>query len=183
MLKCPKDQHNLKSASLKGVRIDECPKCGGKWFDRDELRIAKDSTDDDLRWLDFDLFDDNANKCKAHPSLKKCPKDSAKMTSLEYMDSKVTIEKCDACKGAWLDKGEFDKIIKYLENKVISEPASEYAKDVFKEFEEIFTGPESTISEIKDFFTVLRLFEIRLIVEHPWTADFYLKFYKYWPLK
>ena len=183
MLMCPKDQHNLKSASLKGVRIDECPKCGGKWFDRDELRIAKDRTDDDLRWLDFDLFDDNANKYKMHRSLKKCPKDLGKMTFLEYMDSKAMIEKCDVCKGVWLDKDEFEKIIKYLENKVVSTPASEYRKAVLKEAEEIFTGPESKISEIKDFFAVLKFFEIRLIVEHPWTVDFYTNFYTYWPLK
>src|SRR3972149_3801618 len=160
MLKCPKDQHNLKSASLKGVRIDECPKCGGKWFDRDELRVAKDRTDDDLRWLDFDLFNDDANKYKTRPSLKKCPKDLENMTELEYMDSKVKVGKCDVCKGVWLDKSEFEKIIKYLENKVISEPASEYRKAVLKELEEIVTGPENTFSEIKDFFAVLRLFEI-----------------------
>lgn len=182
-MKCPKDQHNLKSASLKGIQIDECPQCGGIWFDRDELRKAKDKTDDDLRWLDFELFDEDADKYNPQPSSKKCPKDQTNMASLEYMDSKVIIEKCDTCRGIWLDKKEFEKIIKYLETKVVSEPASEYRKLVLRELREILTGPEDPISEIRDFFAVLRLFEIRLIVEHPWTADFYLKFYKYWPLK
>lgn len=155
MLKCPKCEHNLKEITYKGVRINECENCKGKWFDRDELRKAKDRTDDDLRWLDFDLFDDNADKYHASPSQRKCPKDSTTMISLQYMDSKVVIDKCNTCEGVWLDSDEFEKIIKYLEHIVILQPASQYAKDTLKEFSEILTGPENRISEIKDFFAVV----------------------------
>ena len=153
-MKCPKCNGNFNQSDLKGVKIDECEKCNGKWFDRDELRKAKDRTDDDLRWLDFDLFDDNDQKYEAKSSERKCPKDSSNMTSLTYRDSKVVIEKCDSCKGVWLDNNEFEKIIKYLEHIVIATPASEYEKETLKEFSEIFTGPENTISEIKDFMSI-----------------------------
>jgi len=183
MLKCPKCNHNLKEITFKGVKIDECENCKGKWFDRDELRIAKDRTDDDLRWLDFDLFDDNADKYHASPSQKRCPKDSTQLTSLQYIDSKVIIEKCDKCKGVWLDHDEFEKIIKYLENLVISKPASEYAKDTLKEFSEILTGPENRISEIKDFLSVLWFFQLRLAVENPWTIELSDKINKYSPIR
>ena len=38
------------------VKGDECPKCGGTWFEDDELRQAKDSLDVDLNWMDFELW-------------------------------------------------------------------------------------------------------------------------------
>lgn len=182
-MKCPKCKHNLEEITFKNVKIHECENCKGEWFDRDELRIAKDRTDDDLKWLDFDLFDDNANK--HHPSTrdKDCPKDSTKLISLQYADSKVVVEKCNTCKGVWLDHEEFEKIIKYLEKVVISTPASEYTKYVLKEFEEIFTGPENKISEIKDLLAVMKLFEIRLAVENPWVIELSNKINKYWPIR
>jgi len=93
------------------------------------------------------------------------------MTSLTYMDSKIVIDKCNTCKGVWLDKNGFDKIIKYLEKKVISESSSEYAKDTLKEFQEIFNGPESKVSELKDFLAVINLFQMRLAVENPWVTQ------------
>lgn len=184
MLKCPKCEHNLKPIDYKGVKLDECENCKGKWFDRDELRKAKDRTDDDLRWLDFDLFDETANKfTTTTPSQLICPKDGSEMTSLTYEDSKVTIDKCNQCQGVWLDNQEFEKIIKYLENIVISTPASEYAKETVKEFSEILTGPENRISEIKDFLSVLWFFQLRLAVENPWTIELSDKINKYSPLR
>lgn len=88
------------------------------------------------------------------------------MTALTYMDSKIVIDKCNKCQGVWLDKQEFEKIIKYLDQVVISKPASEYAKETVKEFSEILTGPENRTSEIKDFLSVLFFFQIRLSAEN-----------------
>ena len=154
-MKCPNCQHDLKKQSLKGVWVDECDNCSGKWFDRDELRRAKDNVDDNLRWLDFDLFDHKENKYQQSTSQKICPKDSSKMAALTYMDSKIVIDKCDVCQGVFLDNQEFEKIIKYLEKMVVTESADHYGKDVIKEFGEILTGSESKMSEIKDFLSVM----------------------------
>jgi len=105
------------------------------------------------------------------------------MTALQYMDSKVVIDKCNRCEGVWLDSEEFEKIIKYLKHIVISQPSSQYAKDTLKEFSEILTGPENRISEIKDFFAVLWFFQLRLAVENPWTIKLSDKINKYSPIK
>lgn len=183
MLKCPKCENNLKEITYKGVKINECENCKGKWFDRDELRKAKDRTDDDLRWLDFDLFEDKAGKYNTSPSKLNCPKDGVAMTALTYADSKVIIDKCDKCDGVWLDSNEFEKVIKYLEHVVILQPASQYAKDSLKEFTEILTGPENRISEIKDFMSVLWFFQLRLAVENPWTIELSDKINKYSPIR
>lgn len=167
-MNCPNCGKELKTTTYLGLKIEECNSCGGMWFDRDELRRAKDNQDADLQWLDFELFEDKKEKYVERPGKKFCPKDNAKLVSKNYAESKVSIDVCEMCQGVWLDKAEFKKIIKYLENIVTSKPANEYAKETLKEFEEIFTGPESRISEIKDFVAVVKFFQLRLAVENPW---------------
>jgi Zn-finger nucleic acid-binding protein len=183
VMKCPNCDLELKQHVYKGLKIDECESCDGKWFDRDELRLAKDKTDEDYRWIDFEIFGEKENEFKSNPGQKLCPKDANKMNSLTYMDSNVVIEKCDTCKGVWLDKNEFDKILKHLEGIVIATPSSEYGNETLKEFSEIFTGPESTISELKDFMSVANLFSVRAQVENPWTITLSANIQKYWPIR
>lgn len=182
-MKCPDCKSKLQQVNCKGIIIDECIKCKGKWFDRDELRKAKDRTDDDLRWLDFDPFGEDAEQLSVAAEGKVCPKCSKKMLSLKYIDSKVIIDKCICCKGIWLDPGEFAKIIRYLENKVCAKTEAEYLKDTFKQFTEVFTGPEGLISEVKDFLAVLYLLELRIAVEHPHLAKASLRIYQSTPFQ
>lgn len=182
-MKCPKCDHILKVIDFKGIQLDECENCNGKWFDSDELRKAKDRADDDLRWLDFELFEDKAYKYNTSSTMLFCPKCRSDMIALTYVDSKVIIDKCNKCMGVWLDGQEFEKIIKFLNKIVISLRASQYAKETVKEFSEILTGPENRISEIKDFLTVLWLFQLRLAVENPWTIELSNKINKYSPIR
>lgn len=170
-MNCPNCGKQLKTTSYLSLKIEECNNCGGMWFDRDELRRAKDNQDADLQWLDFELFEDKNEKYVKISSKKLCPKDNAKLVSKTYAESKVKIDVCEKCQGVWLDKSEFAKIIKYLENIVTSKSAKSYAEETIKEFEEIFTGPESRISEIKDFIAVVKFFQLRLAVENPWTTQ------------
>jgi Zn-finger nucleic acid-binding protein len=182
-MKCSNCQIELKAVDCKGIVIDECDKCKGKWFDRDELRKAKDRTDEDLKWLDFDPFGEDAEKLSMVSEGKMCPKCSNKMSSLKYMDSEVVIDKCPGCKGVWLDPGEFMKIIEYLKDRIYSETAKGYAKETFKEFVEIFTGPEGVVSETKDFMTVLYLLQLRIAVENPKLAETARKIYDVIPFR
>lgn len=170
-MKCPDCQQELKRASFQGVNIDECTSCGGKWFDRDELKKAIDSKDNYLRWLDFNVFEDVVGKYTAVEGSKICPKCSAKLTTKEYSESHVLIGVCPACGGVWLDKNEFQKIISYLEHVVVTDSEGEYAKQTVKKLEVILTGTQSKISEIKDFIAVVKLFELKLLVDHPWASQ------------
>ena len=182
-MQCPDCQNNLQPVNCKGIMIDECVRCKGKWFDRDELRRAKDKTDEDLRWLDFDPFGKDAEQLSVASEGGICPKCSSKTSSLRYMDSKVVIDKCLNCKGVWLSPGEFAKVIRYLENKVNTETAKGYTRDTFKQFIEIFTGSEGVISEVKDFLAVLYLLELRIVVEHPGLAKASQKIYQSTPFR
>ena len=88
------------------------------------------------------------------------------MGLVAYETSGVRVDRCSSCHGVWLDHGEFEKIVKHLRRKP-SETAGHYRKDVRRQFEQIFTGPEGPISELRDFLAVLNLLEMRLAVEHP----------------
>ena len=182
-MKCPDCKSELQPYDCKGIIINECIKCKGKWFDRDELRRAKDRADDDLRWLDFDPFGEDAEQLSVASEGKVCPKCLKNMLSLKYVDSKVIIDKCTSCKGIWLDPGEFAKIIRYLENKVCTETATEYVKDTFKQFIKVFTDQKGMISEVKDFLVVLHLLELRIAVEHPNLAKASKQIYKSTPFQ
>jgi Zn-finger nucleic acid-binding protein len=161
----------LCQTDYHGVHIDECPQCRGRWFDRGELRRAKDRTDQDLRWLDFDPFARSADTSTSAAQGRLCPRCSVAMGVVVYETSGVLIDKCAGCHGVWLDHGEFEKIVKHLEREVLSESAAQYRKDVEKQFAQIVTGPEGPLSELRDFFTVLNLLEKRLGVEHPRLAS------------
>lgn len=169
-VKCPDCQVPLRQTDYRGVQIDECPRCLGRWFDRDELRQAKDHSDQDLRWLDFDPFARDAKASQSPHRDRPCPRCSAAMGVIVYETSRVQIDKCSSCHGVWLDHGEFEKIVRHLEHEVSSESAAQYRKDTERQFAQIVTGPEGPISELRDFFCVLNLLEMRLAVEHPTLA-------------
>ena len=182
-MKCPDCQNELYEIACNGININECVECKGRWFDRGELRAAKNREDDDLRWLDFDPFGDDAEQLSVPSDGKKCPKCSKQMSSLTYKSSKLVIDKCLKCEGVWLDHGEFEKIIKYLEDLIVKTSAAEYTKETFKQFVEIFTGQEGLVSEAKDFFAVMKLLQIRLGVEHPGLEEACQNIYRYTPFR
>ncbi len=162
---CPDCQSALLQVDFHGVKIDECPQCRGRWFDRDELRKAKDRTDEDLRWLDFDPFaGDQGDPAAAKGPL--CPRDSIQMGSIAYEASGVRVDKCSKCHGVWLNHDEFEKIVRHLGTEVDSETAEEYRHEAGHQLAQVFTGPEGPLSEMRDFFAVLHLLRQRLGVEH-----------------
>lgn len=183
MKKCPNDNTPLETISLKGVKVDSCPKDGGLWFDHDELGRAKDAADEDLRWFEFDLFEDSGgNKYTKYKTDKKCPKDNSEMISLEYQNSGVRIDKCILCNGVWLEKGEFDKIIAYLDKKVNEMSAGELGRDALKELSDLAQGTDDVGEELKDLLTLLKLYEVRLEAEHPTAESWVRNLIAYWPI-
>ncbi len=166
MKKCPECKVALEERVLESITVDECPACKGIWYDKDELRLAKDAADPDLTWLDFDLWK-HEDEFSPSPSSLECAVCGAQMVSLEYGHTGVRIEHCPECGSNWLSKNAFEKIIAALEDELLNKSLSEYLKTTLKEGKEIVTGHESFLSEWKDFSTVLRLMEYRLMVEKP----------------
>ncbi|PIS45215.1 MAG: hypothetical protein COT22_06415, partial [Ignavibacteria bacterium CG08_land_8_20_14_0_20_37_9] len=73
---------------------------------------------------------------------------------VQYDNSKVRVDLCSLCKGIWLDRGEFKKIIKYLKEKADYEVLYNFSKNLMEEFWEVFTGPEKIREEILDLLTL-----------------------------
>ncbi|HSG32077.1 MAG TPA: zf-TFIIB domain-containing protein [Thermodesulfobacteriota bacterium] len=165
-MNCLNCNTELDSKVFGDLEVDECAKCKSIWFDSDELRKAKDLTDENLNWMDFEIWKHEhlfKTKSKDLP----CPKCSKALVSINYADTGVTIDHCPSCKGSWLEKGEFENIIEALTNEMQSKSFSEYVSSSIEEAKEIITGPESFHSEWKDFSIVLKLLQIRLFVEKP----------------
>ena len=166
MKDCPSCGKPLQSVKMGSVEVEECSSCKGVWFDQGELRQAKDEADPDLNWMDFDLWS-ATEQFETQPSSLSCPNCAIPLVSLMYGHSSVCVETCPTCKGTWLEKGEFKKILDSMEQDLVSKSFSEYIHDAVKEGAELLTGHESLVSEWKDFVTVLRLMEYRLFVENP----------------
>jgi hypothetical protein len=165
-MECPNDNEKLEKVSFHDVEVDYCPRCLGIWFDKDELRLAKDDKDRDLNWLDIDLWRDKT-KFKVLQSSKFCPVCRVGLIEINYDESKTKIDFCKKCQGVWLDRGEFKQIINYLKNKSDYEVLHRYSKNLVLELWDVFSGPETFRSELEDFLTLLKLFNYKFITQHP----------------
>ena len=134
-MQCPNDNENLEKVLFHNVEVDYCPKCLGVWFDKDELRLAKDDKDKQLNWLDFDLWRDKG-KFEVMRVSKFCPVDRVGLVEIEYNGSKTKIDFCKNCGGVWLDRGEFKQLINYLKNKSDYEILRNYVKNLLLESQE-----------------------------------------------
>ena len=113
---CPRCDGSMDVKKIENVEIDECPKCKGIWFDPDELRNAKDQTDPDLNWMDFEIWK-HEDRFKFGKNPIKCPKCNAEMAAIQYDKTAVEIDYCTQCQGAWLDEDEFEKIYRQLQGE------------------------------------------------------------------
>ena len=181
-MKCPRCQKPLEKAIFHNTEVDYCPQCFGIFFEEDELRQAKDAKDKNLSWLDIDLWQDE-KKFKISYGIRLCPSCRLPLYEVYYGDSRIVAEAgasspplrsarvivdvCNLCHGIWLDRGEFKKIIEYLKEKAIWLALQNYAKALFEEFQEIFTGPETLREEVLDFLIILKILNYKFAIQHP----------------
>lgn len=165
-MNCPNDNEQLEKMLFYEVEVNYCLKCLGMWFDKDELRLAKDHRDKNLNWLDVDLWRDKL-KFKVSRGNKHCPVCRVGLREVHYDDSKVKIDFCKMCQGIWLDRGEFKQIISYLKRKSDYEILNHYSRNLAVELWEVFSGPENFRSELEDFLTLLKLFNYKFVTQYP----------------
>ncbi|MFA6190331.1 MAG: zf-TFIIB domain-containing protein [Candidatus Staskawiczbacteria bacterium] len=169
-MNCPKDNEYLEKILFHNVEVDYCPMCLGMWFNEDELRQAKDNKDEQLNWLDIDLWRDKS-KFQVLRNHKHCPACRAGLQEVKYDQSKTRIDFCKMCNGIWLDRGEFKQIINYLKNKSDYEILHRYTKNLISELWEVFSGPEALRSELGDFLMLLKLFNYKFTTQHPYLRE------------
>lgn len=163
---CPVCDSKLDTAIFNKVEVDICPLCLGMWFERDELRWAKDERDRSLNWLDIDLWK-NEIKFRISRQHKLCPNCRLPLYEVNYGDSRIKVDVCNVCHGIWLDRGEFKKIIDYLEDEADTEVLDNYLSNLIREGFEIFIGPELVRDEINDFISILKLLKYKFGARWP----------------
>lgn len=170
-MKCPIDQTELQERTVGPVKLDICPRCAGSWHDVDELRVLKDrEAGGDYRWIDVELWRDPEQFRAPEQRGLPCPRDGARLTTMEYGETSVVVDACPTCHGIWLDRGEYEKIIEDLDRRVNTQSLGDYLSDLREEFLEVLSGPEGSLSEFKDLDRVLYLMQLRFAAEHPGIA-------------
>ena len=182
MKTCPKCIVKLDRKNIGEIEVEECHQCKGIWFERDELRQAKDTTDPDLNWMDFDIWKHH-DKFTSQESPLDCPACGVKTRGIRYGSTSIEIDYCTSCEGIWLDKGEFEKIINEMEGELNTKSFGEYIVETLKEAKELVTGTEGFVSEWKDFITVVRMMKYRLFADNPKLMDALIKGQKHSPFK
>jgi uncharacterized protein len=165
---CPNHHKEpLQQALFHHVEVDYCPECLGVWFDKDELAHAKDDKDEQLKWLDFDIWRDKSKFTIQNNLKKRCPVCRIPFTEVHYDNSKVKVDFCKHCQGIWLDRGEFKQIIIYLIRKYDYEMLHHYVKNLAIQLWEVFSGPAKFREELEDFLMLVKLFQYKFVAQHP----------------
>jgi Zn-finger nucleic acid-binding protein len=168
-MNCPRCNIELGSTNISGLEIEECTSCGGTWFEEEGLRRAKDRTDPDLAWMDFEIWK-HPEKFEVSSRSIRCPRCNIDMAALKYDTTGIEVDYCIRCQSVWLDSGEFNKIIEALEEELIDKDLPDYVAASLTEAKQVIYGPESLISEWRDFRTVLRMLEYRVLSNNPKVA-------------
>jgi len=168
-MRCVSCGGELVGQEAFGLRIDHCRLCGGIWLDRGELDQLVSAEDEDVRWMDLDLWAE-AQKVTGAVSDHPCPYGHGPLATLTYGDSGVQVDVCRTCGGVWLDAGEFERIVDYLEKQAESLSLGGYIRESLHEARDLIAGGEGRAAEWKDLRAVLRMLRMRLAVEHPTVA-------------
>lgn len=101
-MKCPRCVVPLewKSGTVGG--LNSCPKCQGLWLNNVALKEA-------MRKDEAELVNDFSELPGAVDSILLCPSDAARMRIIACAG--VELDTCPECKGLWLDKGEWEKLV------------------------------------------------------------------------
>lgn len=169
-MKCPQCGKTLDEIKLGTSRVDRCEECGGIWFDKDELKAVRDERDEELSWLDFDLWSD-ADQLVAGGTFIDCPRDGSPLYRIGYGPSGVLVDVCPQCHGIWLEMEELGKIQRSLQEKVNRETLPEYMKDLERELEKMIKDPARGKEDIRNISIIMKLMEYRLMAQHPKLAE------------
>ncbi len=162
---CPKCGVKLKEFSSGSLKLDKCELCHGIWFDKNELKKVIDKRDKDLDWVHLDLWN-KKEKLIAKGGKRICPFCKKALSILQYNRSGVEVDICAACGGIWLDKGEMEKIVEYLEKSLDQKTVPEYIEEIIKEGDRAIARPERSIAEARHILILAKLLQYRILAEH-----------------
>ena len=144
-MECPRDKTNLEIKIDRGIEIDECPSCKGKWLDQQELDVLEDT-----------VFVTGLKKGTRMYAIREsdinCVKCGEQMATFNYRAYNLPIDYCPDQHGFWLDGGEDKKILGLMKKRVGDLKKSQSAEMEWNDNLLGIAGGRSIIDRIKDFF-------------------------------
>jgi len=112
MLKCPRDGAELVAEHHRGIEVDRCPTCNGRWLDHHELdhleaTVARDG-DHRVGTVEY----------AKRPSELNCPACGKQMRAFNYRAYNLELDTCEDEHGFWLDAGEEGLVRDVMEERV-----------------------------------------------------------------
>jgi Zn-finger nucleic acid-binding protein len=108
MADCPKCPYvGLNEVAVSGVTVDECPECGGRWYDAGELEAVAKSPEK-LRASVENTIDERASE-------RPCARCGGGMKNRGLINRMLRVDFCPACRGFWVDKNELHLIDRLLD--------------------------------------------------------------------
>jgi len=173
--KCPTCEKLLDLHKAYGIAFESCSKCGGLWVHQKELRVLKAKVDEDswgnLRWMNDELA--AIERTSAIVSNKSCPECAeSHLLSTHFGNSNIIIDWCNHCHGVWLERHEFEDIVRYLRDELDHLTSREMENKVIEQVKRLWTdSSESKISEVLDAKAAMSALINISIFEHPALAD------------
>jgi Zn-finger nucleic acid-binding protein len=110
---CPNDQMEMQPVKVishygQPVILDQCKSCGGIWFDSLELYSAKPGEAEKIELLDSAALQ---SPSRIENLILVCPRDGSQLSLFldKNFPREIIVERCPACSGMWLNRGEFGK--------------------------------------------------------------------------
>ena len=110
-MNCINCQHELRNVKLLShygavVDVEQCPECGGVWFDADEIYHAKHGEALKLKDINPAIL---KNDTPISTEALKCPRDNEDLKIFKDPNwpSSIVVEHCSKCGGFWFNRGEF----------------------------------------------------------------------------
>ena len=111
-MKCPRDQVELQIETHRGIEVDRCPDCNGRWLDHDELdrlEATVPSTEEErLATIQYSPRDSELN----------CPTCDKRLTAFNYRAYDLVLDACPDQHGFWLDADEAGRVRDIVEDRV-----------------------------------------------------------------
>jgi Zn-finger nucleic acid-binding protein len=111
-LTCPRDGAELKVEHHRGIEVDHCPTCNGRWLDHHELDQLEATTgaSEDERRATISFGERRSDL--------KCPVCGKTMTVFNYRAYDLEIDTCEEQHGFWLDPGEEGRVRDIVEERI-----------------------------------------------------------------
>ena len=113
---CPRCNTQLHTDEYEGVLIKACGICKGEWLDDGELNTSVQQSEEHFpaeMVAGMDAINENIFQIQeTDNSVLRCPIcENQALTRYNYASSSgVLLDKCENCKGVWLDKEELEKV-------------------------------------------------------------------------